>query len=143
MEGGINIMNAVEIKKLTKSWDKVSHLLSYPKNQKEVKDLIKFMDELLDEIGDNEIHPLIKLLDTVSLLVEVYEDKHVQIGEGSGVDSLKYLMESRGVKQIDLKKELGSQGIVSQILSGKRKLNLRQIKVLSEKFNVNPSVFID
>ena len=136
-------MKAVEIKNLTKSWDKVSHLLSYPNSKKEFHNLSKFMDDLLDEIGDDEKHPLIKLLDTVSILVEVYEDRHFQIGKGSAVDGLKYLMESRGVKQEDLKKEIGSQGTVSEILSGKRQLNLRQIKALSKKFEIEPQFFID
>jgi HTH-type transcriptional regulator/antitoxin HigA len=38
--------------------------------------------------------------------------------------------------------EIGTQGVVSEILSGKRQLNLRQVKSLSKRFNVSPSVFI-
>jgi HTH-type transcriptional regulator/antitoxin HigA len=45
------------------------------------------------------------------------------------------------LKQKDLP-ELGSQGVVSEILSGKRELNLRQIKALSKRFNVPVSVFV-
>jgi HTH-type transcriptional regulator/antitoxin HigA len=32
--------------------------------------------------------------------------------------------------------------VVSEILSGKRQLNVRQIKLLGERFKVSPSVFI-
>jgi HTH-type transcriptional regulator/antitoxin HigA len=39
-------------------------------------------------------------------------------------------------------KEIGSQGVVSEVLSGKRSLNSRQIKALSERFAVSPAVFI-
>jgi HTH-type transcriptional regulator/antitoxin HigA len=39
-------------------------------------------------------------------------------------------------------KEIGSQGVVSEVLSGKRSLNSRQIKALSERFGVSPAVFI-
>ena len=46
-----------------------------------------------------------------------------------------------GFKQGDLT-GIGSQGVVSEILSGKRKLNIRQIKLLSQQFNVSPAVFI-
>jgi HTH-type transcriptional regulator / antitoxin HigA len=50
-------------------------------------------------------------------------------------------MEEHDLKQSDLK-ELGSQGIVSEILSGQRRLNVRQIKALSKRFNVSPATFI-
>jgi len=36
--------------------------------------------------------------------------------------------------------EIGSQGVVSEILNGKRQLNMRQIQALSKKFNISPSV---
>ena len=38
--------------------------------------------------------------------------------------------------------EIGTQGVVSEILSGKRELSVRQIKALSERFHVPPSVFV-
>ena len=37
--------------------------------------------------------------------------------------------------------EIGSQGVVSEILNGKRELNVRQIKALSKRFHVSPIVF--
>ncbi|MEO1801157.1 MAG: transcriptional regulator, partial [Cyanobacteria bacterium J06629_2] len=39
--------------------------------------------------------------------------------------------------------EIGSQGVVSEILSGKRKLNVRQIQLLAERFHVSPATFFD
>jgi HTH-type transcriptional regulator/antitoxin HigA len=50
-------------------------------------------------------------------------------------------MEERGLKQSDLS-EIGTQGVISEILSGKRQLNVRQIKMLSKRFKVSPAVFI-
>jgi HTH-type transcriptional regulator/antitoxin HigA len=50
-------------------------------------------------------------------------------------------MEEHGLKQNDLK-ELGSQGVVSEIMSGKRNLNVRQIKNLSKRFKVSAATFI-
>jgi HTH-type transcriptional regulator/antitoxin HigA len=51
-------------------------------------------------------------------------------------------MEEHTLKQSDLS-EIGSQGVVSEILNGKRELNLRQVKLLSQRFSVSPNVFID
>jgi HTH-type transcriptional regulator/antitoxin HigA len=50
-------------------------------------------------------------------------------------------MVEHGFKQSDLT-EIGSQGVVSEILSGKRQLNIRQVKMLSKRFGVSPGVFI-
>jgi HTH-type transcriptional regulator/antitoxin HigA len=38
--------------------------------------------------------------------------------------------------------EIGSQGVVSEFLSGKRELNLRQVKALAQRFKVSPNVFL-
>ncbi|MFX6250459.1 helix-turn-helix domain-containing protein [Acinetobacter baumannii] len=50
-------------------------------------------------------------------------------------------MEQHQLTQSDLP-EIGSQGVVSEILRGKRDLNLRQVKALAERFGVGPAVFI-
>ena len=49
-------------------------------------------------------------------------------------------MQLQGIVQKNLP-EIGSQGVVSEILSGKRKLNARQIAALASRFNVPESVF--
>lgn len=60
---------------------------------------------------------------------------------GTPIETLSFLMKEHGIKQTDLA-EVGSQGVVSEILTGKRHLNIRQIKELSSRFNVSPLVFI-
>ena len=45
------------------------------------------------------------------------------------------------LKQGDLK-EIGSQGVVSEILTGKRELNVRQVRALSERFGVSTATFL-
>jgi hypothetical protein len=61
--------------------------------------------------------------------------------EASGVDTLRILMQQHGLHQSDLP-EIGSQGVVSEILSGQRDLNLRQARALSLRFGVNVATFI-
>ena len=58
-----------------------------------------------------------------------------------GADLLRFFMEEHNLSQSDLA-EVGSQGVVSEILSGKRELNVRQIRALSKRFGVSPSVFV-
>lgn len=99
------------------------------------------LNELLDEVGDDATHPLYGLLDTLGTLVHAYEVEHVTMPPATGVETLQYLMEEHGLAQSDLP-EIGSQGVVSEILRGKRRLNIRQIRALSERFGVSPAVFI-
>ena len=99
------------------------------------------LNELLDEVGDDTTHPLYGLLDTLGTLVHAYEVEQVAMPAATGVESLQYLMEEHGLTQSDLP-EIGSQGVVSEILHGKRRLNIRQIRALGERFGVSPAVFI-
>lgn len=102
---------------------------------------VEQLDQLIDEVGANEDHPLYEFLDTLGVIVHAYEQEHQPIPEASGIEVLKYLMEEQGLRQTDLP-EVGSQGVVSEILSGKRALNVRQIQALARRFRVSPAVFI-
>jgi HTH-type transcriptional regulator/antitoxin HigA len=99
------------------------------------------LNDLLDEIGTDESHPLYEFLDTLGSLLHLYEEEHEAIPEVTGLEILHYLMEEHGLRQADLS-EIGSQGVVSEILNGKRTLNVRQIRALSNRFQVSPAVFI-
>ena len=127
--------------KLIQAWPSVSPFLSSPKDDHDLDRLIELSHFLIDQIGVDENHFLNNLLDTVGTLILEYENKHIPELEGDPVGCLKYLMEEQALKQKDLK-ELGSPGVISEILSGKRELNKRQIKALSKRFGCSPAVFI-
>jgi HTH-type transcriptional regulator/antitoxin HigA len=101
----------------------------------------KLLDELIDSVCEKADPIKASLIETLGTLIKAYEDKHIPEPAQDPIGNLKFLMKEHGLKQADLK-ELGSQGVVSEILSGKRKLNIRQIKALGKRFNVSPSVFI-
>ena len=130
-----------EFKKIAKIWPSISMILHSPTNEDDLNQLVEFCDYLMDQTGGNEAHPLMGLLDIVGILIADYEREHVPEPEGSPIGCLKYLMAEHGLKQKDFK-ELGSPGVISEILSGKRELNKRQIKALSQRFNCNPAIFI-
>ncbi len=121
-------------------WTNIAPLLII-RNEREYNAAVKRMNELLDEIGTNEKHPLYSLLDTLATLIHAYEEEHYPIPASTGADVLRFLMEEHGVTQSDLP-EVGSQGVVSEILNGKRELNVRQIRVLAERFKVSTAVFV-
>ncbi len=130
-----------QLQKIAKVWPGIQHIFSVPHNIKEYNKLTRFLDTLIDEVGENESHPLASLMETIGNLVESYEARNLPEITGEPIQTLKSLMDEHGLNQSDLK-EIGSQGIVSEILSGKRQLNLRQVKMLSAIFNVSPAVFL-
>ncbi|MEW6406011.1 MAG: helix-turn-helix domain-containing protein [Chloroflexota bacterium] len=121
-------------------WANVAPLLTI-RNEREYNAAVKRLNELLDEIGDNAKHPLYSLLDTLGTLIQFYEEEHYPIPDANGADVLRFLMDEHNLTQSDLP-EVGSQGVVSEILNDKRELNVRQIRALAKKFKVSPAVFV-
>lgn len=121
-------------------WASIRPLLTI-RNEREYDLAVKRLNSLLDEVGANERHPLYSLLDTLGTLMHVYEEEHHPLPKSKGAEGLRFLMEEHALKQSDLP-EIGSQGVVSEVLSGKRELNVRQIRDLVKRFHVSPAVFI-
>ena len=121
-------------------WTAISPFLAV-RNEQEYDLAAERLNGLLDEISANEQHPLYTLLDTLGTVLHVYEEKYHPIPECSGAAMFGFLMEEHDLTQSDLP-EVGSQGVVSEILGGKRELNVRQIRALAKRFNVSPAMFI-
>jgi HTH-type transcriptional regulator / antitoxin HigA len=100
------------------------------------------LNALVDGVGDNTKDPRYRLIETLSVLIEAYDQEHHSLPEVSGVEVLRFLMEEHGLSQKDLP-EIGSQGVVSEVLAGRRHLNVRQIQALAARFGVDAGVFID
>jgi HTH-type transcriptional regulator/antitoxin HigA len=120
-------------------WATIAPILSI-RNEREYDRAVKRLNALIDEIGDNERHPLYSLLDTLGTVIHAYEETHHPMPPVKSGSILRYLMVEHGLKQADLP-EIGSQGVVSEILRGKRELNTRQISILAKRFGVSPAVF--
>jgi len=103
---------------------------------------VAFMNQLLDQVGENERHPLAGLLDLVGELVAAYESRTHPVPDAPPREVLRLLMEQNGLTQTDLHRELGGQPVVSAILNGKREINARQAKALAARFRVSPAAFI-
>ena len=131
-----------DIKEIAKIWPIASRVVSVIHTEAQYIQARDMLDKLVDEIGEDENHQLASLMETIAAHIEDYEEQTVPEPQCDAIGCLKYLMEEHQLKQGDLT-ELGSQGVVSEILSGKRKLNVRQIKALSQRFHVSPTVFID
>ena len=61
---------------------------------------------------------------------------------GSPAFALRALMDEHGLKQTDVLDVFGSQGVVSQVLNGKRDISKAQAKRLAARFHVRADLFI-
>lgn len=132
-----------DIKKTINHWKYIASDIHEPLNKSDYEKLATILDRLLDIVGENEKHALIGLVDVISHMISMYDEKHDhQVKGTSGISALAFLMEQHSMKQSDLP-EIGSQGVVSEVLNGKRQLNLNQIKKLAKRFHVSIDTFID
>jgi HTH-type transcriptional regulator/antitoxin HigA len=125
---------------IEKHWAEVAPLLTI-RNEHEYDAAIGLLNALLDEVAVNEAHPLYGLVDTLGTLIHDYEERHHQLPDVGGAEMLRYFLDEHGLTQADIP-EVGSQGVVSELLSGKRQLNVRQARALALRFRVSPAVFI-
>ena len=138
---GVGVMH-LQLEKAVKKWPEMQHIFSVPHSRKEYNRLVRMLDELIDTVGEKESHSLASMVETLGTLVGAYETQHVPEPKGTPIATLKELMKEHGLRQSDLP-DIGTQGVVSEMLTGKRALNLRHIQLLSKRFGVSPAVFID
>jgi HTH-type transcriptional regulator/antitoxin HigA len=77
----------------------------------------------------------------LTVLIDSYEEERYPIRAASPVEVLQELVSANDLRQKDLAPLLGTESIVSEVLSGKRPLTRRHIEKLSARFNVSPAVF--
>lgn len=131
----------IMIKTVLEHWQYVAPALEAPQTEADYAALVEALDAVLDAGGADETHHLASLADRIGDLIAHYEDQHLPVIPSTGVDAIKFLMDSHGLGQGDLP-EVASQGVMSELLRGKRELNLRQVKALAERFKVPVGVFV-
>lgn len=82
-----------------------------------------------------------RLAELLTLLIEDFEETNYSLKAATGVEALHELMDMNGLKQKDLVDLFGTPSIISEVLSGKRKLTTEHIRKLSRRFRVSPELF--
>ncbi|EKB9378521.1 transcriptional regulator [Pseudomonas aeruginosa] len=129
------------LKQATEHWRYVAPLLTPPETEADYDALVEALDELLDEIGGQEHHPLAALASQMGDLIATYDALHYPLPEAPGHEVLRFLMTEHQLTQSDLP-EIGAQSVVSEILGGRRQLNVRHIRALTQRFNVPADIFL-
>ncbi len=70
-------MTIKQIEQAKQVWPKLSHTLRVPHSQEDYEELVALLDGLVDEVGEDESHPLASLMEMLGVLIERYEDENV------------------------------------------------------------------
>ena len=115
-----------------------------PSNAREYSKLEKILDKLIDEVRDNDKHPLAIVMQIIGENLEQFDNEHYPaIGHNiNEIDLVKYLMQSNNLHQKDLADIFGGQANVSKYLNGERPLSKNQIAGLKKRFGISADFFV-
>jgi HTH-type transcriptional regulator / antitoxin HigA len=115
----------------------------------------KLMHKRLDRLGGALLYETLRervrtieetaLLMLVVKLIEDYESIHHNLdewGKSIPTEILRHIMAASGTRNVDLIGIIGSSGVVSEVVNGKRNISLAQAKNLGEFFKISPTLFI-
>ena len=81
-------------------------------------------------------------LEVLSILLKDYENKHYPVPKPEPLEAIKFRLEQMNMSEADLSDILGYRSRKSEILSGKRKLNLAMIRKLVDRLQIPADILI-
>jgi HTH-type transcriptional regulator/antitoxin HigA len=81
-------------------------------------------------------------LEVLAALIEDYEEKNFPIDAPDPIEAIKFRMEQRGLRPVDIQCFIGSRGRVTEVLNHQRALTLAMIRRLSSGLNIPASILI-
>lgn len=122
-------------------------MLAHIHGDTEYESALEFIETLMEVIGDNPDDPRWGLLEVATKVVDNYEARtYPEIDEffeqhHGPASVIRVLMDQYHLNMSDFP-EIGSSDIVAGILEGNKDMSLRQVKALSARFRIDPSLFL-
>lgn len=138
------IANTAKAIEATKALVAAVPFLGGSASEKDYRDALALVDYLIENDDENP------LIDFLASKIAEYEDNSKQFAEfnksvffnDTATTEIYTLIDQYKLSYSDLKEEIGSKSLVSQILSGQRSLTITHIKALSARFGVKPEWFL-
>ena len=70
-------MQSIDIKNAVDAWTALSGTVFVPHTEEEYDRIVALLDALIDEVGEDENHPLASLMEVLGVLIERYENANV------------------------------------------------------------------
>ncbi len=110
------------------------------RSEKQNEQYIQTLEEL-EHRSDSWTKAEKDFAELLTLLIEDFEERNYRLKAATPREVLRELMQVNRLKQKDLAPIFGTESIVSEVLHGKRELNKKHIRRLSERFRISPEVF--
>ena len=144
--------NTAEAKKLTDSffsfYEQVNQFIDI-KSKVDYERALDLVEHLMTTSEDTADNPILHLINLVAAAIEKYENSFEEVVEferdadalDPAISTLRVIMDQNNLAYADLKDEIGSKSLVSQIINGNRSLTKDHIRKLSDRFHVSPELF--
>ena len=70
-------MQNLDIDRTADAWSALAGNVFVPHTEQEYNRIVSMLDSLIDEVGEDESHPLASLMEVLGVLIEKYEAEHV------------------------------------------------------------------
>jgi HTH-type transcriptional regulator/antitoxin HigA len=70
-------MQNLDVSQIAAAWSSLAGKIYLPHSEEEYRKLVALLDSMIDEVGDDESHPLASLMEVLGVLIQKYEDEHV------------------------------------------------------------------
>jgi HTH-type transcriptional regulator/antitoxin HigA len=67
----------LDVDRTASAWSSLAGTVFVPHSPEEYQRLVALLDNLIDEVGEDETHPLASLMEIVGVLIQNYEAEHV------------------------------------------------------------------
>lgn len=67
----------IDLGKVANAWATLTDSVFVPHTEEEYNQVVALLDQLIDEVGGDESHPLASLMEVLGVLIEHYEITHV------------------------------------------------------------------
>jgi len=74
---GVAQMSTVDLQRTQRAWSNLTNIIFIPPTEKEYQTLVEMLDNLIDEVGEDEAHPLASLMEVIGVLIEQYENQNM------------------------------------------------------------------
>ena len=71
------MMQSLNLDQITAAWSSIAKTVFVPHTEQEYERLVELLDSLIDQVGENESHPLASMMDVIGVLIENYEAEHI------------------------------------------------------------------
>ncbi len=145
----MNTATAIKLETSFLSFFETAHRAIEIKTEEDYEFAMDLIEHLMTKAEDREGEPLLRMIDMVADAIDKYENSLESVSSyiqevqnlDPGISTLRVLIDQHKLSYSDLKEEIGSKSLISQILSGSKNLTRTHIANLTKRFSISPELF--